>query len=225
MNAGERVIQRKSENLNGEIIIGSYSHISSCYIMEWIEKVKKAHPDLSIKIVNKVDRKELIDLVENYKVDFAIDCLYNDYNVNKNLERKKIKDIDNIFISNKPICVKNLDELKNLNFILSLNNANSHRQLIKFFKEQYNINLKVVLELHTTELKIDAAKRGIGIAHVLKDMVKKELENKELYEVKIPIKLPKAKLELIYLKEQLTKANKKFIKDYIYNGNLIYKNL
>ena len=41
------------------------------------------------------------------------------------------------------------------------------------------------------------------------------LKNKEVYEVKIPIKLPVSKINLIYLKEQLNKADKQFIKDYL----------
>ena len=48
-------------------------------------------------------------------------------------------------------------------------------------------------------------------------MLKKELENKELYEVELPIELPKIKLNLVHLKGELTKVDKKFIKEYLKN--------
>ena len=49
----------------------------------------------------------------------------------------------------------------------------------------------------------------------MKEAVKNELENKELYEVELPIELPKFKINLIYIKEQLTQADRKFIKEYL----------
>ena len=51
----------------------------------------------------------------------------------------------------------------------------------------------------------------------MKEAVKNELENKELYEVKLPIELPISKINLIYIKEQLTQSDKKFIKNYLKN--------
>ena len=59
----------------------------------------------------------------------------------------------------------------------------------------------------------------MGIAYVIKESVKKELDDKELYEVELPIELPSVKLNLIYLKDELTKVDKKFINKYLKNKN------
>ena len=77
------------------------------------------------------------------------------------------------------------------------------------------MTLNPILRCPTTEQRIDAAKHGIGIAYVMKEAVKNELENKELYEVKIPIELPKSSLKIVYLKNHLTKVDKEFIKNYL----------
>ena len=45
------------------------------------------------------------------------------------------------------------------------------------------------------------------------------IKNKELYEVELPIKLPKIKLNLVHLKGELTKVDKKFIKEYLKKQN------
>ena len=55
----------------------------------------------------------------------------------------------------------------------------------------------------------------MGIAYVIREAVKKELDNGELYEVNLPIELPSVKLNLIYLRDELTKVDKKFIKEYL----------
>lgn len=62
---------------------------------------------------------------------------------------------------------------------------------------------------------------GIGIAYVLKEAAKKALNNKEVYEVKLPdfIKLPEANLDLVYLKGHLTKVDKEFINKFLIEKN------
>ena len=40
-------------------------------------------------------------------------------------------------------------------------------------------------------------------------------DSNELYEVKLPIKLPSSSVNLLYLKGQLTSIDKRFIKDYL----------
>ena len=78
-----------------------------------------------------------------------------------------------------------------------------------------HINIKANIECDITELRVEAVKRNLGIGYVMKEAVEKELEKREIYEVKVPIELPKVKINLIYKKEQLTIANKKFIKQYL----------
>ena len=56
-------------------------------------------------------------------------------------------------------------------------------------------------------------------SHIADSMRTPELENKELYEVELPIKLPKIKLNLVHLKGELTKVDKKFIKEYLKKQN------
>ena len=49
----------------------------------------------------------------------------------------------------------------------------------------------------------------------MKEAVKQQLKNKELFELKVPIELPKGSIKLVYLKNHLTKVDKDFIKKYI----------
>ena len=78
-----------------------------------------------------------------------------------------------------------------------------------------NVNIVPDMEIDITELKVDATKMNLGLGYVMKDTVKNELKEKELYEVKLPIKLPSSTVNLLYLKGQLTNIDKKFIKEYL----------
>lgn len=79
--------------------------------------------------------------------------------------------------------------------------------------------MKVTLKCPTTEQRISAAKGGVGIAYVMKNAAKQAIENGELYEVKMPIKLPSNSINIVYLKNRLTKVDKAFIKDYLKKKN------
>ena len=87
--------------------------------------------------------------------------------------------------------------------------------MLKEILKKSNISIHADMMCDATEIRVEAVKRNMGIAYVIKEAVKKELNNKELYEVELPIKLPNIKLNLIYLSGELTKIDKKFIKEYL----------
>ena len=121
-------------------------------------------------------------------------------------------------VSKNKIKVENLSELEKYNYIISYDYRSSAIALKNYLKK-YNIELNTVIQCPDMEARIEFAKKGMGTAYVLKDAVKKELNNKELYEVKLPIELPESIISLIYSKEHLTKIDKKFIKEYLQDKN------
>ena len=213
IDAGEKLILQKNDLDNGEIAIGSLSHISSFYIMDAIDKAVKEHPNLKITLVNCSSGKELIKLLEEHKIDFAIDNTAMTIDKTR-ICKEELKNMENIFISDKPVNIKDIKELEKLPIILGLEYTYTSRELLNLLKE-YNVELNPKIKIDYTELKINEVKRGLGISYVLKEAVKKELKNKEIFEVTVPIELPTSKLNLLYLNGQLTKADKTFIRKYL----------
>ena len=212
-DAGEKLVKANNDIQTGEITIGALSHISHFYLIEKIETIKKDYPNLKIKLLTGATGKHLIELLENHKIDFALDSTTMKIK-NKDIQKEELKRTDSIFISKVPLELKELKELENMKLILGLENTHTSQELIELMREN-NVMIKPDLEIDITESKIDATKRGLGIGYVMKEAVKEELKNKELYEVKLPIKLPSSSVNLLYLKGQLTSIDKKFIKDYL----------
>ena len=129
---------------------------------------------------------------------------------------KEILKIENIFVSKAPLIIQDIKEIQDLNCILNLENTKT-TQCLKETLREYNVDIKSNMMSDATEVRVDAVKRNMGIAYVIKKSVKRELEAKELYEVELPIKLPSVKLNLIYLKGELSKVSKSFIKNYLRN--------
>ena len=104
-----------------------------------------------------------------------------------------------------------------MNCILNLENTKATQQL-KEILERNDVSLHADMMCDATEIRVEAVKRNMGIAYVIKEAVKNELAKKELYEVELPIELPSIKLKLVYLTGELSKIDKKFIKEYHNNS-------
>lgn len=209
----EKLAKDKNDITSGTIKIGCPSHFTSYFLMEIIEKVKKDFPNLKFKIICEVDTNKMVNLLQNHEIGFAI----TDSDIeNSNIESEKLLRINNIFVSKAPIAISDIKEIEKLNCILNLENTRTNKQLDKVLQEN-NVKVKADMRCDATEVRVDAVKRNMGIAYVIKESVKRELNDKELYEVELPIELPITKLNLIYLKGELTKIDRKFIKEYIEN--------
>ena len=207
------IAESKNDLEYGKISIGCPSHITNFFLMDKIANAIKDYPNMQVDLDTESDSKQLISLLKNNKIDFAIlDVIPEEYV--KELEIKEIENIDNILVSKELIEVNDIKELENYKYILTYYNKISAIKLFETLKK-YNLTLNPILRCPTTEQRINAAKHGIGIAYVMKEAVKNELENKELYEVKIPIELPKSSLKIVYLRNHLTKVDKEFIKNYL----------
>ena len=197
LSLGEKLIIQKNDLATGEISIGCPSHLTTFYLMDCIEKAKVDYPNLKINLISGADFNKMIQMLEEHKIDFMIDTTQVDTNYNN-------------------IVVEELKELENKKYILNFEYSSTTKKLRNTLK-QHDIEIEANMQYDITELRINAAKRGLGIGYVMKEAVKKELDNKELYEVELPIELPMSKINLIYIKEQLTQSDKKFIKNYLKN--------
>ena len=149
----------------------------------------------------------------NLQIDFAIDSTqinptYNDIII------EKLKMEQNVFISSEPLKINNVKELEKLRFILPFEYTSTTKRLIENLKK-HGVCIKADMEVDITELRINAVKRGLGIGYVMQDAVENEIKNKEIYKVELPIDLPSSQINLIYVKGQLRKTDKKFIKEYL----------
>ena len=213
IEAGEKLIAQKNNIETGEIIIGALSHIADFLLIDKIQEVKSKYPELKVKLTTGATGKNLIELLEDHKIDFAVDSTSMNIK-NKDIVKEELMEVENIFVSKKPTKIEDIKELTNFKLVLGGEYTHTTQELINTLKE-HGVSIKPSVEIDITELRISAAKKGIGISYVMKESVKEALKNKEVYEVKMPIKLPVSKINLIYLKEQLNKADKQFIKEYL----------
>lgn len=213
ISKGQKIVMKKNDLATGELIIGCPSHIATNYLMNYIEQAQIDYPELKVQLLSGLNARELLLELKEHRIDFVIDSTQIE-TLDDDIIKDEIKMIPNIFVSNYPLKIEDIKELEKQKCILPFENTSTTKNLIKTLKE-YDVSIDVNMQIDITEVRIDAVKRGFGIGYVMKDIVERQLQSEELFEVEMPIELPSSRLNLIYLKEYLTRADKKFIKQYL----------
>lgn len=207
------MVESGSSLENGKLSIGCPSHITEFFLMEKLIKLTNDYPNVKVKIDSESSGKKLMEELIDNELDFIIIDAIPDVNLEE-FEVKKINDIDNIFVAKDKIEINNAKELSNYKFILDYKDRLTTKKLVNALNE-HGVEIGIVLQCPTAKLRMEAAKGGVGISYIMRDVCQKELENGELYEVKVPIGIPINSINLVYRKENLTKVDKAFIKKYL----------
>lgn len=207
--AGEKII-KENNNMNvGTIVIGAPAHIASFYLLEYIEEYREKHPNVFFRIVNG-STSELLKGLEEHRIDFVIDSSPINI-VNKDMKVVSLSSFDTCFITSTNDKENHINKHK---YIMPYEKSSIRKNLEKEL-EKYDIKLDVILEVETTDLIISSVKKGIGTGYVVKQSVKRELEENQLAELTTSYNLPKLELNLVYIEDYLTNLSNYFIKNHI----------
>ncbi len=207
--AGEKII-RENNNMNiGTIVIGAPAHIASFYLLEYVEEYRKTHPNVFFRIINGTTT-ELLKGLEDHRIDFVIDSSPINI-INKDMKVISLASFDTCFITSKNNKETNIENHK---YIMPYERSSIRKNLEKELAK-HDVKLDVVLEVETTDLIISSVKKDIGTGYVVKQSVKRELEENKLIELKTSYDLPKLELNLVYIEDYLTNLANYFIKNHI----------
>ena len=120
--------------------------------------------------------------------------------------------VHDIFVSKNPEeKVYSLQELSHESLILLERSSNS-RQYVDYHFASQGLLLTSSIELGSHDLLLEAAKNNLGKACVIKEFSLEELNNQDIYEIKINPPIPKRSIGYAHLtRKTLTPAALKFI--------------
>lgn len=209
--AGEKII-KENNNMNvGTIVIGAPAHIASFYLLEYIEEYRETHPNVFFRIINGTTA-ELLKGLEDHRIDFIIDSSPINI-VNKDMKVISLDSFETCFITSKNNKENDISKHK---YIMPYERSSIRKNLEKELAK-HGVKLDVVLEVETTDLIISSVKKDIGTGYVVKQSVKRELEENKLTELKTSYNLPKLELNLVYIENYLTNLSNYFIKGMLEN--------
>lgn len=176
----------------GCIKIGISTTLTKEFLLPYLEKFHSLYPKIDIQIITYLT-SDLMPKLRNGLIDIVILNLNNkDYG--SDIEVIKCREINDCFVVsnkykeliNKEISLK---DLNNYPLILQAKGSNT-REFLDNVARENGITLKPNIELASYSLVVEFSKIGLGIGYATKEYIKKEIANKELYELKIKEKIP-----------------------------------
>lgn len=203
----------------GCIRIGISTTLTKEFLLPYLEKFHKLYPNIDIMINTNIS-SELLTKLRNGLIDIVILNL-NNKKYDDDIEIIKCKEINDCFVINKDyLNLNNLNlsikDLNNYPLILQAKESNT-RDFIDNFANEYNVILKPNMELASYTLVVTLAKIGFGIGYATKEFIKKELENKELFELKIKETIPSRYIGIALCKNNLPNFSTKKLIEIIKN--------
>ncbi len=216
INNAENEFTSYKDLSKGEIKIGCSTTLTKLVLLDAIKNFHKNFPNINIEIKNDLTSNLIQDLKVG-KLDFVI---FNESNIKeKNVNLRKIKELNQGFIYNKDYFKDNISsfsELNNYPLILQKSESNS-RKLLDYIAESNNVKLVPKMEVVSQELITEFVNIGLGIGFIIIDLAKRNFPTLE--ELSINKKIPNISVYLATNKSiLLTFASKKFI-EYLNNEN------
>lgn len=210
----------ETENLQrGKLSIGMPSNIGSFFLFDKIIEFHKKYPNIEVTIITGSTSK-LISLLDSHQVDFVIDTSPIIIGTANGLKIKKLIEAQYCFIAKKDTDlletkgIKNLKDLAKYPLILPIPNTANRKDLDEVLTKN-NVNIENIINIHTSEMIIAGVKKDLGIGYVIQNLVEQEVKNGELEILNIAENLPIVEINIIYNKNFLTTAPRRFIEQYI----------
>ena len=215
---GERILTEDESFSNGRLSIGVPSHVGRFFIFDKIEDFHRKYPNIDISIVSR-STNELMQLLENHDIDFAIDTSPIGGNYS-NLSILPLKEVSHCFFVKSNTSIEGINhitsvkQLKNFPMILPVSRS-YHRKCINNLMIELDSEFTNVLSIETSEMILTAVQKDIGIGYVLRDLIEEEIKKGYFKEIMVEEELPKVEINLIYIDKYLTKVPQKYIKDFL----------
>jgi Transcriptional regulator len=196
----------------GQIRIGVSDTLCKYLLIDYLEKFNEMYPEIRIHVTNQTTF-EIIDLIKGGKIDLGVINLP----VNgEELVVTEVLTIQDCFIVGEKfkelsLSTLSLQDLCDYPLVLLEKESNS-RRFIDRYAENNGVKLFPEIELGTVDLLIQFAKRGLGIACVVKNFISEELAKGEVFEIGVQEKIPERTIGIASLKGvPVSAAVKKFI--------------
>lgn len=210
LQQAEDELQKRTSLGIGHLKIGVSTTLCRHMLLPLLKDFIKQYPHIKITIDCQSSNKTL-SLLEQEKIDIGLvakpekRAAFHFYSLGK---------IEDIFVATETY-MHNLslretadtaDIFENATLML-LDKDNMTRKYIDHYIVQNSINTSDLIEISSMELLIEFAKINLGIACVVKEFVKTELEDKTFIEIPLSHPIPKREVGFVYLKTRNVPAS------------------
>ena len=176
---GEEKLKRSIELGVGHLKIGVSSTLCKYLLLPYLKEFIRQNPHISISISCQ-STNDTLKLLEDNKIDIGL--IGKPENL-KNIHFDFLEEIEDIFVAAKDY-LRNLkargiqkDHILQSSTLMLLDKNNMTRQYIDDYLQENQIIIKDSIDISDMDLLIDFARIGVGVACVIKNFVREDLEN------------------------------------------------
>lgn len=210
----ERVILETQNLERGTLNIGLPSHIASFFFFDKIIDFHNKYPNIEIKLISE-STHQLLELIDKHEIDLIIDTAPINTS-NMDLTVIDLFEVKYAFICKKEQYdkykhIKSIKDLEEIPLIIPPKGTSNRKKLDQLFIK-YNVTPKKIINIHTSEVILNAVNHDLGIGYLISDIVKKDKNYKY---INIKEELPTTNIVFAYNKKFLTSAPIRFIEEYM----------
>ncbi len=200
LTLGEEKLKRSIELGVGHLKIGVSNTLCKYLLLPYLKEFIRQKPHITISISCQSTNKTL-KLLEDNQIDIG---LVGRPSSLKNMHFDFLSEIEDGFVATKDY-IRHLlargvakDQLLSSGTLMLLDKNNMTRQYIDEYFQENDIQIKDPIDITDLDLLIEFTKIGVGIGCVVKNFVKKELEDGSLIEIPLKNSINKREVGFVY---------------------------
>ncbi|MGN0483310.1 MAG: LysR family transcriptional regulator [Lachnospiraceae bacterium] len=196
--SGEKKLREMRDLEEGEICIGASDMTLRFYLLEYLERFHEEHPNIKIKVTN-APTPETLHHLQQGRIDFGV--ISTPVQEKHHFKIQPVREVEDIFVAGrkfeqlkgKLLTYQMLQEYP----IICLEPNTSTRSSVDAFLAKQRITLLPEFELATSDMLIQFAQRGLGVACVMADFAKEKIADKSLFRLQFEQPIPKRQIAIV----------------------------
>lgn len=202
ISLAERKFAEVKDLMAGEIFIGASDMSCKYYLLPYLEEFRRLYPKVEIRVTNAPTPSTLKNLKKGV-VDFGVISL--PVEEDEQIVIHEGMEIQDCFVAGERYAALASREIKLQELasypVLLLEPNSTTRRYIDAVAASHGVTLRPEIELATSDLLVQFACRGLGIACVVRNFAEEELKDGKLFEVRIQEPIPPRKLGVAMLRQ------------------------
>lgn len=209
---------RELHNLDGGVLrVGASDMTLKFYLLDYLEKFNKEHPKVRLTVSNNPTPRTL-EALKNGSIDFCV--ISEPVSEDDEITYKRVKTVRDIMVCCPEQYSRFCEGAKDFADLLChplvmLDRETSTRRYVEEWMRKCGVSeelLQPEIELATSDLVVDFAKRGIGIGCVVDEFAREDIRSGRLIEIPLKRPFPPRCFMLAHLKKMpLNSGAKQFL--------------
>jgi DNA-binding transcriptional LysR family regulator len=196
LESGERVLKKIRDKQHGVVRVGISNTLCKYLFIPHLETFHRKYPGIRIAVVNRTS-PETLELLSQGHIDFGIISIPMD---RSGFHFRELMTIQDIFVAGR-----NYPELRQPHTLselaayplMTMEKDNVTRAYIDAYLSNHNVMRQPDIEVSSLEFLVEFARIGLGIAAVIGNFVREELEKGLLHEIPVTPAIPPRKVGVV----------------------------